>query len=81
MKKVLFLIPSLGHGGAERVLVNLVNHMDYSKFDITVQTMFDVGIYQDKLNEKVKYKGGLKWYVPGNTFVYKLFSPKMLYKF
>ncbi len=81
MKKVLFLIPSLGHGGAERVLVNLVNHMDYSKFDITVQTMFDVGIYQDKLNEKVKYKGGLKWYFPGNTFVYKLFSPKMLYKF
>ena len=81
MKKVLFLIPSLGHGGAERVLVNLVNHMDYSKFDITVQTMFDVGIYQDKLNEKVKYKGGLKWYFPGNTFAYKLFSPKMLYKF
>lgn len=81
MKKVLFLIPSLGHGGAERVLVNLVNHMDYSKFDITVQTMFDVGIYQDKLNEKVKYKGGLKWYFSGNTFVYKLFSPKMLYKF
>ena len=81
MKKVLFLIPSLGHGGAERVLVNLVNHMDYSKFDITVQTMFDVGIYQDKLNEKVKYKGGLKWYFPGNPFVYKLFSPKMLYKF
>lgn len=81
MKKVLFLIPSLGHGGAERVLVNLVNHMDYSKFDITVQTMFDVGIYQDKLNEKVKYKGGLKWYFPGNIFVYKLFSPKMLYKF
>lgn len=81
MKKVLFLIPSLGHGGAERVLVNLVNHMDYLKFDITVQTMFDVGIYQDKLNEKVKYKGGLKWYFPGNTFVYKLFSPKMLYKF
>lgn len=80
MKKVLFLIPSLGHGGAERVLVNLVNHMDYSKFDITVQTMFDVGIYQDKLNKEIKYIGGLKWYFPGNTKVYKLFSPKMLYK-
>ena len=81
MKKIIFLIPNLKHGGAERVLVNLVNHMDYSKFDITVQTMFDVGIYQDKLNEKVKYKGGLKWYFPGNAFVYKLFPPKMLYKF
>lgn len=81
MIKVLFFIPSLGHGGAERVLVNLVNHMDKSKFDITVQTMFDVGIYQNQLEEKVKYIGGLKWYFPGNTKVYKLFSPKQLYKF
>ena len=46
--KILFFIPNLAHGGAERVLVNLVNHMDYSRFDITVQTMFDVGIYRDK---------------------------------
>ena len=43
--KILFLIPTLGHGGAERVLVNLVNRMDKTKFDITVQTLFDVGIY------------------------------------
>ena len=80
MNKVLFLIPTLGHGGAERVLVNLVNHMDQSKFDITVQTMFDVGIYQDKLAPGIKYKGGLKWYFRGNILVYKLFSPRQLYK-
>ena len=80
MNKVLFLIPTLGHGGAERVLVNLVNHMDQSKFDITVQTMFDVGIYQDKLAPGIRYKGGLKWYFRGNTVVYKLFSPRQLYK-
>lgn len=80
MKKILFFIPTLGHGGAERVLVNLVNHMDQSKFDITVQTMFDVGIYQDKLAPGIKYKGGLKWYFRGNTLVYQLFSPKQLYK-
>jgi glycosyltransferase involved in cell wall biosynthesis len=30
--KILFLIPSLGAGGAERVLVNLLNHLDRSKF-------------------------------------------------
>lgn len=36
MKKVLFLIHDMGQGGAEKVLVNLVNHMDHSKFDITV---------------------------------------------
>ena len=56
MKKVLFLIPTLGYGGAERVLVNLVNNMDHDKFDVTVQTLFDEGIYRDKLCDKVHYK-------------------------
>lgn len=80
MLKVLFFIPNLAHGGAERVLVNLVNHMDYSKFDITVQTMFDVGIYRDSLNDQVRYIGGFPWYFKGNTLVYKLFTPNQLYK-
>lgn len=62
------------------MLVNLVNHMDYSKFDVTVQTMFDVGIYRDKLNKKVHYISGFPWYFRGNTLVYKLFTPKQLYK-
>ena len=78
--KILFFIPNLAHGGAEHVLVNLVNHMDYSKFDITVQTMFDVGIYRDKLNKQVHYIGGFPWYFKGNTVVYKLLTPKQLYK-
>ena len=33
MKKVLFLIPTLGGGGAERVLVNLVNNLKKDKYD------------------------------------------------
>ena len=44
MKKILFIIHDLGHGGAEKVLVNLVNHMDRNKFDITVMSLFDVGV-------------------------------------
>lgn len=80
MIKVLFFIPTLGHGGAERVLTNLVNHMDKKRFDITVQTMFDVGIYRDKLQAGVRYIGGLKRYFRGNTLVYKLLSPGQLYR-
>lgn len=80
MIKILFFIPNLAHGGAERVLVNLVNHMDYDQFDVTVQTMFDVGIYKNKLNKKVRYIGGFPWYFKGNTIIYKLFSPSKLYK-
>ena len=34
MKKVLFLIHDMGQGGAEKVLVNLVNHMDLSLIHI-----------------------------------------------
>jgi glycosyltransferase involved in cell wall biosynthesis len=30
--KILFIIPSLGGGGAERVMVNLLRHIDRSKF-------------------------------------------------
>ena len=33
MKKILFLIHDLGQGGAEKVLVNLVNNMDRNKFE------------------------------------------------
>lgn len=80
MIKVLFFIPNLAHGGAERVLVNLVNHMDHKEFDVTVQTMFDVGIYKDKLCKEVKYIGGFPWYFRGNTIVFKLFTPEQLYK-
>ena len=40
MIKILFHIDTLGGGGAEKVLCNLVNHMDQTKFDITVQTVF-----------------------------------------
>lgn len=39
MIKILFVIPGLSGGGAEKVLRNLVNNMDQTKFDITVQTI------------------------------------------
>lgn len=39
MIKILFFIPGLSEGGAEKVLRTLVNHMDQTKFDITVQTI------------------------------------------
>ena len=39
MTKILFLMDTLCAGGAEKVLRTLVNNMDQSKFDITVQTL------------------------------------------
>ncbi len=40
MIKILFFIETLTGGGAEKVLCNLVNHMDQTRFDITVQTVW-----------------------------------------
>ncbi len=40
MVKILFFIETLEGGGAEKVLRDLVNHMDQSKFAITVQTVW-----------------------------------------
>lgn len=81
MKKVLFFIPNLMHGGAEKVLVNLVNNLDKNKYDITLQTIFDVGVNKKFLNRDIKYKYIFKKLFRGSTTIFKVFSPKFLYKY
>lgn len=78
-KKVLFLIHDLGEGGAEKVLVNLVNNMDTDKFDITVMTVFNVGVNKQFLSSKVKYKSCFSKMVRGNSHLMKLFTPRQLH--
>lgn len=55
MIKMLFFIPELSGGGAERVLCNLVNNMDKEKFDITVQTISDADA-EKYLAPEIQYK-------------------------
>ncbi len=55
-KKVLFIIHTLGGGGAEAVLVNLVNNLCPNKYDITVMTLVDTGELKHKLASYVTYK-------------------------
>ena len=80
MKKVLFLIHDMGQGGAEKVLVNLVNNMDDSKFDITVMTLFDSGENRQFLRQNVKYETWCKKMIPGNSHLMKMLSPRQLHK-
>ena len=80
MQKILFLIHDLGHGGAEKVLVNLVNNMDLTKFDITVMALFDGGVNRQFLRPEIKYKACFKHTVPGNSKLMKLLSPKHFHK-
>ncbi len=60
--KVLFLIESFIVGGAERVLLNLVNAMDKERFDVTVMAVFKQSVYEgyncqfaDALDPSVHY--------------------------
>ena len=79
MKKVLFFIDTLGYGGAEKVLVNLVNNINKDKYDVTVMTIFDIGVNKKYLKEGVKYKYLFKKIFRGNVMFFKCFSPVFLY--
>lgn len=74
------MIHDLGQGGAEKVLVNLVNNMDRSKFDITVMSLFGGGVNKQHLKPHIKTKAVFKNAFPGNSRVLMLFSSKCLFK-
>lgn len=80
MKKILFLIHDLGQGGAEKVLINLVNNMDKTKFDITVMAVFAGGVNERFLSPDIKYKTVFKKMIPGNSKLMKTLSPQQLHK-
>lgn len=80
MIKVLFLIHDLGQGGAEKVLVNLVNNLDRTKFDITLISLFGGGVNEQFLNKSIRYRSIFSRNIPGNSKIMKLFSPKQLHK-
>lgn len=80
MIKILFMIPNLGQGGAEKVLVNLVNNMDTSKFDVTVRTLFDYGVNRQYLKPHIRYVSCFKKVFPGNSHILKILTPQMLHR-
>ena len=77
--KVLFLIHDLGGGGAEKVLVNLVNHMDQERFDISVTALFGGGVNEKNLVPGIHYHAVWSKTIPGNSRLMKLLTPKQLH--
>lgn len=80
MLKVLFIIHDLAQGGAEKVLVNLVNNMDKSKFDVSVMALFGGGVNEQFLAEDVLYWNCFSRPIRGNIHIMKLLSPRFLYR-
>lgn len=80
MIKILFLIHDLGQGGAEKVLVNLVNNMDQTKFDISVIALFGGGVNEQFLKPYIHFRAIWPKAIPGNSKLMKLLSPEQLHK-
>lgn len=80
-KKILFFHFDLQGGGAEKVLVNLLNKLNPEKYDITLQTIFGVGPNLKNIPKSVKFKCLFKKQFKGFNTIMKLFSPRMLHKF
>lgn len=79
MKKILFVIENLGGGGAERVLVNLVNNMDRTKYEITVLTLLDKGVNAPNLKEDIKHINLNRKKFKGMKLIYEFMPKEFLY--
>ena len=80
LKKILFFIHDLGPGGAEKVLVNLVNNMDPEQYNITVMTLVDGGVNRQFLKPHIRYLTCFQKLPRGHTQLMKLWSARQLHK-
>ena len=79
--KLLFLIFDLGGGGAEKVLVNLVNNLNAERYDITIRTLFGEGVNANKLKSNIEYLPFFKRKpFRGFTKILRLIPSSFLYK-
>lgn len=80
-KRILFLMADLGGGGAEKVLVNLVNNLDPSRYDITIRTIFGKGVNEKFLKPHIHFSSLLRCKMFGGyVLLSKFFPPRWLYK-
>lgn len=90
MKNILFFIESLSGGGAEKVLVTLLNHIDYSKYQITLLSLVDTGILKNYLDfSNLEYRTIIKqsinpilklWYKIKYKLIYQYLPTYIIYK-
>ena len=54
MKHILFLMPAMLDGGAEKVLIDILKNFDYSEYDVTLLLETEDGPYIDDIPQQVK---------------------------
>lgn len=55
-KKILIVQETLEGGGAEKVLIDILNNIKYSKYDVDLLLIKNTGVYIDQINENVNKK-------------------------
>lgn len=80
MIRLLFVINSLRGGGAEKVLVNIVNALNPQKYDITLLVLFGDGVNKQFLHHNIKVKRLFKKAPFGFVHIAKLFPASWLHK-
>ena len=68
-KKILFLHFDLKGGGAERVLINLLKHLDLNKYDITLKTIFGTGPHVKDIPPGIKFSYLFRYEFRGFTWL------------
>lgn len=53
-RKILFIMSSLGGGGAEKVLVTMLKNFDYERFDVDLALTSNTGIYLNEVPSQVR---------------------------
>ena len=53
MKKLLFVMPSLDSGGAEKSLVNLLNIIDYTHYNVDLLLLKQEGLFLNQIPKEV----------------------------
>jgi len=78
MVHILFFIESLSGGGAEKVLVTFLKHLDYSRYEITLMPLVDIGVLREDIDKsKIHYapvigEAKTPWQRIWNKIKYKL---------
>ncbi len=52
-RKILFILPSLVGGGAEKTLINLLQKIDYNKYEIDLLVVLKQGVYLEQIPKEV----------------------------
>ena len=65
MKKLLFVIENLEGGGAEKVLIDLINNLDSAKYSVDLFLLEKKGPYLERVNDNIRvfsaYNNKRKW--------------------